>query len=94
MAVDKLPSVSDSELIEEYNKIGEKCLENLNYELDESEMFIMSAMSKRRLIHKSEFNYDLPSKWDNQYSEEAAEKRRKSIEYARQHIKNRKDKVE
>lgn len=91
MAVDYLERASNTELIREYDSIGDKLQQDIEYELNEVEFLIMSSMSKRKLIHKSKYVFGLPSKWDDRYSKEAIEKRQRSIELARQYIKNRKE---
>lgn len=91
MAVDKLQHISDSELIEIYNVIGRKRLDSLSYDLDYEEILVMSAISKRRLTHKTEFKYGLPSKMNSRYGAEEVSKRKKNIEFAKQYYKKYKE---
>jgi len=63
MAVDIFKeTMNNQQLIEEYEEIGNKYLENIKYKLTEHELCIMSAISKRKLTHRTKFKYGLPSR--------------------------------
>jgi hypothetical protein len=60
MAVDYLTHISNEELINMYNEIGDKKAKNPDYKVTPEELFIISAMSKRKLIPKSKYKSGLP----------------------------------
>ncbi|UNY48784.1 hypothetical protein P9294_gp069 [Bacillus phage FADO] len=63
MAVDIFKeTINNQQLIEAYEEIGNKYLENKEYKLTEFELCIMSAISKRKLTHRTKFKYGLPSR--------------------------------
>ncbi|NUJ17447.1 hypothetical protein FKN04_12765 [Bacillus glycinifermentans] len=63
MAVDIFKeTMNNQQLIEAYEGIGNKRLENKEYKLTEHEIYVVSAISKRKLTHRTKFKYGLPSK--------------------------------
>ncbi|MDE1407040.1 hypothetical protein [Bacillus licheniformis] len=65
MAVDIFKeTMNNQQLIEVYEEIGDKCLGNKEYKLTEFELCIMSAISKRKLTHRTKFKYGSPSRYN------------------------------
>lgn len=60
MAADYLTHIDNEELIELYNEIGDKKTDDSEYQLLPHEFLVISAMSKRKLIHRSRYNRGLP----------------------------------
>jgi len=60
MTADYLTGISDESLIKMYEAIGYKMLKDADYNLSFEELFIISAISRRDLAHKSKFIFDLP----------------------------------
>lgn len=60
MAADYLTHIDNETLIKLYEEIGYKKIKNLEYGLTNDEIFVISAISKRKLTHKTKFKFGLP----------------------------------
>ncbi|MCL1696299.1 hypothetical protein [Lysinibacillus sp. BPa_S21] len=61
MAKDFFLEKTDVELIQLYNLIGDKRTNNIDYNLSEDELMIISSVSKRRLTYKTKYDNGIPS---------------------------------